>query len=73
MAKRNWRKWLMRRAIGLVIGTALALGFFYYAKGVLSDRLLEKAKAARAGVFDDPDLAEANLIFDRLMDAASHT
>jgi len=33
-------------------------------------RLLQKAKAARADVFADPDLAEANLIFDRLMNAA---
>jgi hypothetical protein len=36
-------------------------------------RLLKKAKAARADVFADPDLAEANLIFDRLMDAALPT
>jgi hypothetical protein len=42
-------------------------------QGEDSRRLLEKAKAARADVFDDPDLAEANLIFDRLMDAASQT
>jgi hypothetical protein len=42
-------------------------------EGEDSRRLLEKAKAARADVFDDPDLAEANLIFDRLMDAASQT
>jgi hypothetical protein len=34
-----------------------------------SVRLLQKAKAARADVFADPDLAEANLIFDRLMNA----
>jgi hypothetical protein len=33
-------------------------------------RLLQKAKSARADVFGDPDLAEANQIFDRLMDAA---
>jgi hypothetical protein len=33
-------------------------------------RLLQKAKAARADVFADPDLAEANLIFDQLMNAA---
>ncbi len=33
-------------------------------------RLLQKAKAARADVFADPELAEANLIFDRLMNAA---
>ena len=39
-------------------------------EGEDSRRLLEKAKAARADVFADPDLAEANLIFDRLMDAA---
>lgn len=36
-------------------------------------RLLKKAKAARADVFADPDLAEANLIFDRLMNAALPT
>jgi len=36
-------------------------------------RLLQKAKAARANVFADPDLAEANLIFDRLMNAALPT
>jgi hypothetical protein len=35
-----------------------------------SRRLLERAKAARADVFADPDLAEANLIFDRLVNAA---
>lgn len=34
-------------------------------------RLLQKAKAARADVFNDPDLAEANLIFARLMNAAA--
>jgi hypothetical protein len=45
----------------------------YGEEGEDSRRLLEKAKAARADVFDDPDLAEANLIFDRLMDAASQT
>jgi hypothetical protein len=33
-------------------------------------RLLQKAKAVRANVFADPDLAEANLIFDRLMNTA---
>jgi hypothetical protein len=33
-------------------------------------QLLQKAKAARADVFDDPDLAEAGLIFDRLINAA---
>jgi hypothetical protein len=33
-------------------------------------RLLQKAKASRASVFADPDLAEANLIFDRLMNTA---
>jgi len=33
-------------------------------------RLLQKAKAARADVFADPDLAEANQIFDRLLNAA---
>ncbi|GAB4529804.1 MAG: hypothetical protein Kow0063_07230 [Anaerolineae bacterium] len=33
-------------------------------------RLLQKAKAARADTFSDPDLAEANLIFNRMMDAA---
>jgi hypothetical protein len=36
-------------------------------------RLLEKAKAARSNVFADPDLADANLIFDRLMHAALQT
>jgi hypothetical protein len=36
-------------------------------------RLLQKAKAARADVFADPDLEEANLIFDRLMGAALKT
>jgi hypothetical protein len=35
-----------------------------------SRRLLEDAKSARADVFDDPDLAEANLVFDRLMNVA---
>jgi hypothetical protein len=33
-------------------------------------KLLQKAKAARADVFDDPDLTEAGLIFDRLLNAA---
>jgi hypothetical protein len=33
-------------------------------------RLLQKAKAARADVFADPDLTEANQIFDRLINAA---
>ncbi len=33
-------------------------------------RLLQKAKAARDDVFSAPDLAEVNLIFDRLMNAA---
>jgi hypothetical protein len=33
-------------------------------------QLLQEAKAARSQVFGDPDLAEANLIFDRLMSAA---
>jgi hypothetical protein len=32
--------------------------------------LLQKAKAARADVFADPDLAEAGQIFDRLLNAA---
>lgn len=32
--------------------------------------LLQKAKAARVVTFNDPDLAEVNLIFDRLMQAA---
>jgi hypothetical protein len=36
-------------------------------------RLLQKAKGARADVFGDPDLAEANLIFDRLMNATLQT
>ncbi len=36
-------------------------------------KLLKKAKVARADVFADPDLAEANLIFDRLMNAALPT
>lgn len=36
-------------------------------------RLLQKAKAARADVFADPDLAEVNLIFDRLMKAVLQT
>ncbi len=36
-------------------------------------RLLQKAKAARADVFADPDLAEANQIFDRLISAALQT
>jgi hypothetical protein len=33
-------------------------------------RLLQKAKTTRSNVFADPDLAEANLIFDRLMNTA---
>jgi hypothetical protein len=33
-------------------------------------RLLQKAKAGRADVFADPDLAAANQIFDRLINAA---
>jgi hypothetical protein len=33
-------------------------------------RLLQTAKAARDDVFSAPDLAEVNLIFDRLMNAA---
>ncbi|UCC86897.1 MAG: hypothetical protein JSV81_18890 [Anaerolineales bacterium] len=33
-------------------------------------RLLQKAKSARADVFGEPDLDEANLIFDRLLNAA---
>jgi hypothetical protein len=33
-------------------------------------RLLQKAKAARGDVFSAPDLAEVNLIFDRLMNTA---
>jgi hypothetical protein len=36
-------------------------------------KLLQKAKAGRADVFADPDLEEANLIFDRLMGAALKT
>jgi hypothetical protein len=36
-------------------------------------RLLQKAKAARADVFADPDLDEANQIFDRLMNAVLQT
>jgi hypothetical protein len=33
-------------------------------------RLLQQAKAIRSDVFADPDLADANLIFERLMNAA---
>jgi hypothetical protein len=33
-------------------------------------RLLQKAKAARARIFDDPELMEANVLFDRLLSAA---
>jgi len=33
-------------------------------------RLLQKAKAARANVFADPDLAEAGQLFDQIMNAA---
>ena len=36
-------------------------------------RLLQKAKSTRADVFGDPELAEANLIFDRLMEATLQT
>jgi hypothetical protein len=36
-------------------------------------RLLNKAKAARADIFADPDLAEINQIFDRLLDTALQT
>jgi hypothetical protein len=36
-------------------------------------KLLQKAKAARADIFTDPDLAEANLLFDRLTNAALQT
>ena len=36
-------------------------------------RLLQKAKATRAKVFADPDLADANQIFERLMNAALQT
>ena len=36
-------------------------------------RLLQKAKAIRSDVFADPDLADANQIFERLMNAASQT
>ena len=36
-------------------------------------KLLQKAKAARADTFTDPDLAEANLLFDRLTNAALQT
>jgi hypothetical protein len=36
-------------------------------------RLLQKAKAIRSDVFADPDLADANQIFERLMNAALAT
>jgi hypothetical protein len=33
-------------------------------------RLLKKARAARSDVLDDPELAEASQVFDRLLEAA---
>jgi hypothetical protein len=38
-----------------------------------SMRLLQKAKAIRSHVFADPDLADANQVFERLMNAALKT
>lgn len=59
----------------------LLMGAAYISRQIILDgeesthslRLLQKAKAARAKVFADPDLAEINLIFDRLLDTALQT
>ena len=62
-AERNWKKWMIRRAIGVAIGMALAFGIYLHAKHTVSRKMLEKALEVPAMIeIPQSDLPEARSI-----------